>query len=90
MSEGIENGNAKKVYASISSEALVVPSNTVKQPEFKSLWITTVGDITVSRDGGITTFTYPSATLTLGNFNLGSPCWIMATGTDAVMARVNW
>ncbi len=90
MSEGVENGNAKKVYASISSEVVAVPSDTVKQPSFKSLWITAVGDITVSRDGGITTVLYPSATLTVGEFNLGSPCWIMSTGTTATMLLTNW
>ncbi len=90
MSNGVQNGQATKVYASIGSEAPVVPSDTDKQPEFKSLWITTVGDITVSRDGGITTYTYPAATLDLGEFNLGAPCWIMSTGTTAVMARLSW
>jgi len=89
INNSVQNGNATPVYASIRSEADVVTSDTVDQPEFKSLWLTTVGDIVVSRDQGQTTVIYPSATLTLGEFNLGSPCRIMSA-TTAVMLRVNW
>jgi len=89
MSDSVENGNAKKVFASVRSEGVVVPSDTVKQPEFKSLWVTGAGDIVVSRDGGQTIITYPSATITLGEFNLGSPCWIM-TATAATLIWQNW
>ncbi len=84
------SGNATPVFASAADEFNVVPSDTVKQPEFKSLWVTTVGDIAVSRDQGATVIVYPSATITLGEFNIATPCFIMATGTTAVMIGQNW
>ncbi len=89
INNGVQNGNATPVFASVRNEGNVVPSDTVDQPEFKSLWITTVGDIVVSRDNGATTITYPSATLNTGEFNLGTPCRIM-TATTAVMIWQNW
>jgi len=91
MTDNVQNGQATKVFASIIREGSITPSDTVDQTAtFKSIHVGGAGDITVSRDGGQTTFTY--AGLSAGQEKaIASPVRIMATGTDAtLLVWENW